>query len=285
MHRRSEQNGTAPVPSAQVILDTLAAPVAVLDQVGTIVATNRAWDEFGQANHSRETSHIGVNYLDVCARATGGDAPCARAAAAGIRSVLAGERAFSLEYPCHSPDRHRWFQLRATHLEDRGAVYAVVAHHDITERILIGQERQGYLARAHWHQEQLRALAAASAKIAAAGPPEATFREIADQARLIIGTLWAAAQTMSYGLWPHASVALSLSETSEEAPLSAIAGAADVFTCVVQSGRTMRLTAAELSQERDESHRPESSPPASQGDSGRPDSWAAGRNHGSNHCL
>lgn len=75
MHRRSEQNGTAPVPSAQVILDTLAAPVAVLDQVGTIVATNRAWDEFGQANQSRETSHIGVNYLDVCARATGAMRP------------------------------------------------------------------------------------------------------------------------------------------------------------------------------------------------------------------
>jgi PAS domain-containing protein len=115
-------------PSARVILDTLAAPVAVLDQVGTIVATNRVWDEFGQANQSREASHIGVNYLDVCARATGGDAPCAKAAAPGLRSVLAGERAFTLEYPCHSPDRPRWFQLRATRLEDNGAVDAVVAH-------------------------------------------------------------------------------------------------------------------------------------------------------------
>src|SRR5215213_7058189 len=103
MHRTSEQNGAASVPSAQSILDALTVPVALLDRSGTIIVTNEAWQDFGRANQASGAPHIGVSYLDVCDPASGGDAPCARAAAAGIRSVLASqEDIFSLDYPCHS---------------------------------------------------------------------------------------------------------------------------------------------------------------------------------------
>jgi PAS domain S-box-containing protein len=242
MPPKSEQNGIPAIPSAQGILDAVAAPIAVLDQSGTIVATNRAWDDFGQANQARDSSHIGINYLEVCARATGGDAPCAKAAAAGIRSVLAGDSTFVLEYPCHSPDEHRWFQLRVSRLKHMGAVYAVVIHHDITERILIEQEKQAYLARAQWHQEQLKAMAEASARIAAVGTPEATLQEIADQARGIVGTHWAAVQTVAYGLWPNTSVALSLSEECLQGSALAISmAAAAISTQVIRSGEPVRL--------------------------------------------
>jgi PAS domain S-box-containing protein len=247
MPHRSEQNGTSAAPSAQGILDAVAAPVAVLDPSGTIVAINRAWRDFGEANQARDRSPIGVNYLEVCARATGGDAPCARAAAAGIRSVLAGESSFSLEYPCHSPDEQRWFELRVSRFEHVEATYAVVIHHDITRRILIEQEKQAYLAKAQWHQEQLRALAAASARIAAAGTPEATLQEIVDQARGIIGAHWAAIQTVSYGLWPYSSAALSLSDECRQSSALAISTAATpICMHVVQSGGPVRLTSSEL---------------------------------------
>jgi len=257
MPPKSEQNGIPAIPSAQGVLDAVAAPIAVLDQSGTIVATNQAWQDFGQANQARDSSHIGVNYLEVCARATGGDAPCAKAAAAGIRSVLAGDRTFVLEYPCHSPNEQRWFQLQVSRLKHDGAAYAVVIHHDITARILIEQEKQAYLARAQWHQEQLKALAEAraqwhqdqlkalaeaSARIAAVGTPEATLQEVADQARGIIGAHWAAVQTISYGLWPHTSAALSLSEECLQGSALAISmAAAAISTQVIRSGEPMRL--------------------------------------------
>ena len=116
MNRTSEQNGFVAAPPAQCILDALAGPVAVLDQAGTIIAVNRAWHEFGQANRAAGKEYIGTNYLDICDRVSGVDAACARAAAAGIRSVLAGQPTFSLDYACHSPTEQRWFQLRASRL-------------------------------------------------------------------------------------------------------------------------------------------------------------------------
>lgn len=247
MPHKSEQNGISTVPSAQGILNAVAAPIAVLDETGAIVATNRAWRNFGQANQARDASHIGVNYLEVCACAIGGDAPCAKAAAAGIRSVLSGGGNFSLEYPCHSPEEQRWFQLQVTHLEHSGAAHAVVMHHDITSRVLIEQEKQSYLAKAERHQVQMRSLAAAAAKIVAASTVEATLQEIADQARAIIGAHWAAIQTTSYGLWPEPFTALSLSDQCRRGSALAIStAAAKVYMSVLQSSCPVRLRASEL---------------------------------------
>src|SRR3712207_1614932 len=158
MNRTSERNGIVTIPPAEHVLDALADPVAVLDQSGSIIAVNRAWRDFGRANGGNGTGHNGTNYLDLCDRTAGVEAACARAAAHGIRSVLAGQAAFALEYLCHSPTQKRWFQLRASRLDYDGHAYAVVAHHDITTRILVEQERQGLLAKAHRYQEQLKAL-------------------------------------------------------------------------------------------------------------------------------
>ena len=110
----------------------------------------------------------------MCRNASGSDA--ARVLV-GIEDVLNGKLPhFSMEYPCHSPAQQRWFQLRASGLEEAGARYCVVAHHDITARMLVEQERQGLLARAHRHQEQLKALATSSTRISAAGLPDATLQ-------------------------------------------------------------------------------------------------------------
>lgn len=247
MRASTRHHRAAAIPPAQAILDALAVSVAVLDQAGVIIAVNQAWQEFGLANQVSIGSWIGSNYLDVCDRASGGDAPCARAAAAGIRSVLAGQGTFSLEYPCHSPGQNRWFQLRASRLEHENMVYAVVAHHDITERILAEQERQALLARAQQHQDQLKALAAASIKIAAALSPEATLQEITDQARLVIGAHLAATHSIADDFWPHASVAVSLSENyARFASFAVPPTGTGIYAHVARSGRPLRLTGAEL---------------------------------------
>lgn len=131
------------IPSAQSILDALTMAVVLIDRAGAIVAANRGWCDFARDNGSPPPGdYIGCNYLDVCDRASGVEGESAQRAAEGIRAVLAGEEAFSLEYPCHSPAEQRWFRLRVTRLEHGDAAYAVVAHQDITQRVQAEQQRQ-----------------------------------------------------------------------------------------------------------------------------------------------
>jgi len=116
-------------------IDTLPIEIAILDDRGRIVATNRAWREFAERNGIRtRPDTLDVNYLAVTDAA---DDPDAARAAAGLRGVLRGERErFELEYPCHSPDEERWFLMRAAPFTHQGERYVTVAHAEVTERKL-----------------------------------------------------------------------------------------------------------------------------------------------------
>jgi signal transduction histidine kinase/CheY-like chemotaxis protein len=118
------------------ILNAVPALIVLLDRDGTIVAVNNTWRDCAKDKVLGEAdAYIGANYLEICDKATGPEAEDARAAAAGIRSVLEGrERSFSLEYPCHSATERRWFRLHVNTLKDGHADGAVIAHIDITER-------------------------------------------------------------------------------------------------------------------------------------------------------
>src|SRR5215218_10207697 len=147
------------IPSAQSILDALTMAVALLDRSGAIIAVNHGWRAFARDNGANSPDYsIGCNYLEVCDRASGVDGLSARNAANGIRAVLAGGPEFYLEYPCHAPSEQRWFQLRVSRLEHAGESYAVVAHHDISKRILAEQERQALLAKAQRTAERQHLL-------------------------------------------------------------------------------------------------------------------------------
>jgi diguanylate cyclase (GGDEF)-like protein len=128
------------LPDATDVLDALPDAVAVLDAAGYIVAVNHAWRMFALDNDgSPAATGVGVNYLDVCARAAAAGSEDARAAAAGLRAVLAGQTVESeLEYPCPSPAANRWFLLRMTPLG--GPVPgAVMSHVNITRRKMAEQ--------------------------------------------------------------------------------------------------------------------------------------------------
>ncbi|WP_415379129.1 ATP-binding protein [Halosimplex sp. TS25] len=129
-HRRSTERERGLVAAT---FDALPAQIAVVDADGVIRETNRAWRQFGAENGVRgERDMVGENYLAVC---DGSDDESATGAAAGIRSVLAGERTeFSLEYPCHSPDKRRWFLMRVIALSEYDDPHALVMHIDITDR-------------------------------------------------------------------------------------------------------------------------------------------------------
>ena len=126
----------------RAVLDALPGQLAVLDRDGTIRVVNAAWEQFARTNGpaAPDRTGLGVNYLDVCRRATGVGAEEAPAVAAGVQAVLDGrQQQFTLEYPCHSPHESRWFLLFVTVLPaPRGG--AVVSHIDITQRRLMEQE-------------------------------------------------------------------------------------------------------------------------------------------------
>jgi len=124
---------------AQGMLDALSSHIALLDATGTLLAVNKAWHDFAEANPPYDMTQVGVgaNYLRVCEQAQGAGSEEAAAFAGGIRAVLSGEReSFEMEYPCHAPDEKRWFMGRVTRFPGAGPARVVVAHEDITARRL-----------------------------------------------------------------------------------------------------------------------------------------------------
>jgi signal transduction histidine kinase len=147
---------------AQAAIDSLSAHVAILDEAGTIVATNRPWRRFAEANGASpaEVSE-NVNYLTVCDAAAARNCADAAAFARGMRAVLSGRRqAFELEYPCHSPTERRWFVGRVTRFAGTEPPWAVVSHENVTERKRAEQERErlrgGEIAARTQREERLR---------------------------------------------------------------------------------------------------------------------------------
>jgi DNA-binding CsgD family transcriptional regulator len=113
------------------IMDSLSAMIAILDESGVILETNRAWQESGAANGLQAPwDSVGQNYLEVSDKS--GDEP-GELAAIGIRRVLNGElQAFNMQYPCHSPTEERWFVLRVVKLRTAGKPHAIISHENIT---------------------------------------------------------------------------------------------------------------------------------------------------------
>jgi len=118
----------------RTVLNSLSVHVALLDAEGRILGTNLQWKQYGQENGIQGPSDAtGMSYLAVCDAAEGESADEARDVAREIRSVIAGEsQAYTLEYPCHSPEQKRWFLMRAIRITGRGPLRVIVTHEDIT---------------------------------------------------------------------------------------------------------------------------------------------------------
>ncbi|MFP9193050.1 PAS domain-containing sensor histidine kinase [Natronosalvus vescus] len=126
-------NAREPETLIPAAVETLPINFAILDGEGTILYTNRAWQKFGEANDiDTRPDTLGTNYLTITKQA---ETETAQAAAAGLSEILSGERElFEFEYPCHSPEKQRWFLMRAASFTNDDQRYVAVAHFDITDR-------------------------------------------------------------------------------------------------------------------------------------------------------
>jgi PAS domain S-box-containing protein len=118
------------------ILSSLHSQIAVINNQGTIIAVNKAWDDFARENGATTLERVstGSNYFEVCKRSWEGGEINAKKTLEGIQSVFRKEIPnFELEYPCDSPDEKRWFNLHVSNFGDDDSK-VVISHLNITER-------------------------------------------------------------------------------------------------------------------------------------------------------
>lgn len=122
----------------KVALDSLSAQVAILNEAGDIIETNRAWRDFALDNGVTENpGSLGVNYLAVCEQAGPEAGAEPLAVAQGIRRVISGDlEEFFIDYPCHSPHQQRWYALRVVRFREPGERKVILAHENITPLVL-----------------------------------------------------------------------------------------------------------------------------------------------------
>ena len=138
-------------------LDSLTTHIAVLDEKADVIAVNSAWRRFGDENGLELPDYgIGSNYLEIADNAFGESSEGAAETGSGIRKLLKGEKEFfHLEYPCHSPEKQRWFYLRATQFRSHHGERVVLAHENITQLKLAELDREKALDNLQKSQQQL----------------------------------------------------------------------------------------------------------------------------------
>ena len=119
---------------AHATVNALSAHLTILDDDGTIIAVNHAWQAFARSNGAKDPHFfVGVNYLKLCDYSQGIHSEGAAEFAQGIRSVMSGKcEQFTLEYPCNSPSENRWFLGKVTRFPGEGRLRLVISHEDIT---------------------------------------------------------------------------------------------------------------------------------------------------------
>lgn len=128
----------------KVVVNSLSAHVAILDEQGVILETNEAWQDFAKANGMKEGwDCVGVNYYSIC-RGGESDSPGdGEVVACGIQKVVRGEvMEFFHQYPCHSPEEKRWFVVRVVPYRDEDVHRVIVTHENITPIMVVQEELQ-----------------------------------------------------------------------------------------------------------------------------------------------
>ena len=147
---------------AETILNSLSAHIAIIDEKGMIIETNRAWQLFASSNEvGIRPDMLNINYLDICDMADKEAEGSAPSAAQGIRRVISGEiDEFVMDYPCHSPVEKRWFYMKAIPVKGSDPLRVVISHENITPLKLAEEtlrQREEELARKSLRLEETNA--------------------------------------------------------------------------------------------------------------------------------
>jgi len=114
-------------------MDSLSSRGAIINQDGTIVHSNQAWEDYGNENGLQDNPRsIGLNYLEVCQSNPDEDSTTF---STELTLLLAGKTdSFKYEYPLHTPTSKKWFLVEANRFTHKDEVFVLVVHIDITDR-------------------------------------------------------------------------------------------------------------------------------------------------------
>ncbi|MFN8179006.1 MAG: PAS domain-containing protein [bacterium] len=139
----AEKESLPPEPSSALLrgaLDALTARLCMLDAQGRILEINRAWAEHRAEVGTLTSFDVGADYVSACERDRfpSNDAVLAgQDLARGISQVLKGAAPrYVAEYPSRVGAERRWFQVHVDPIRDSDRAAALVAHYDITDRVL-----------------------------------------------------------------------------------------------------------------------------------------------------
>jgi len=111
-------------------LKSLSVSAAILDSTGKILAVNEAWKAFGKSNGlTLPEFGVGQDYLSHCSDQSSDSDEFEN----NLRKLLAGKMdLLTLVYPCHSPEKQRWFFLLGMPLALGKPAGVALVHSDIS---------------------------------------------------------------------------------------------------------------------------------------------------------
>ena len=132
---------------ASSALDSIPGNIAILNKEGTIVYTNSAWDKFAADNDALPCNvGVGKNYLDISKKAAERGNLISAKAYNGIISVLNNKKEFfTIDYPCHSNDKKRWFRMYVSAFKGIGSYEIMILHQNITKEVMTEKKSETIL--------------------------------------------------------------------------------------------------------------------------------------------
>lgn len=128
--------------AVQNLIDCLPSQIAIIDEHGNILATNRSWRKFASDNGDyAEDVPDRPNYFRTCERAIATGDKLVTRVLSGMKKVVQGsEPNFRCVYPCHSKTKHRWFRMQFLPYSESGQF--IITHDDITLEYLTKEQLQ-----------------------------------------------------------------------------------------------------------------------------------------------
>lgn len=124
------------------ILNSLLAHVAIIDESGTIVDTNKAWKSFNETSNQIARAEIGTNYFSVLQQAIEIGDDYALKILLGLKKVLnQNKNTFSITYPIKTETNSFWFKLTIRPCSG-DSPYFIMIHEDITPSMKAKYEKQ-----------------------------------------------------------------------------------------------------------------------------------------------
>lgn len=217
----------------QAVFDAIAAQIVVIDAAGSIIATNRTWDQYlgTEASASLDFTGSPSNYLDLCRRAGTAGREGAAQIIEAISEVLSGKVSTGrVEYRARAlQGRDQWFALTVTPLGNGSG--AVLLHENISvqrqlegeileigerERAQVGQELHDGLCQ-HLGGVALLAKTLSNALLNAERPESGQALELAQLIFSAVGQI----RTVARGLRPveldEGGLLAALQELAEQA--------------------------------------------------------------------